>query len=458
MLTYETTMIRLPALLSRRELLRAGGLGSLSLPQLLRLQATRAGSSPRPLADACILVYCWGAPSQFEILDPKPEAPAEIRGEFGVTRTQTPGVVLGEHTPLLAQRSHRFTIVRTCRQSSTSHQPGAYEALTGYAPRANAVSLTATSSDYPNLGCVVSRLAAHRNDLPPFVTLPQPISDVGNLTPGQFGGYLGRQHDPLAVQRDPNAANFQVDEMLLPPDVAPVRLGDRQGLLRLVNQQVKALEQSAAGSAFDTFQNRAARLLSSPAVKTAFDLSQEVITLRDRYGRNTFGQSCLLARRLVEAGVKLVTVFSANNGKIPQDAWDTHANNFRKLKDEMLPPFDRGLAALLDDLRDRGLSERTLLIVMSEFGRSPTINKNAGRDHWANCYSILLTGGGIRPGQVYGESDKIGAFARRGRVFSTADTTATIYHCLGINPHAEVTDPAGRPMRITTGEPMNELF
>jgi uncharacterized protein (DUF1501 family) len=443
--------------ISRRELLRAGGAG-LSLPWLLRLQGAQGASTPRATADAVILVYCWGAPSQFELYDPKPEAPAEIRGEFGVTATRTPGVVLGEHVPLLAQRSHLYTLVRTCRQSSTSHQPGAYEALTGFAPKANAVSLTASAADYPNLGAVVARLARPRNDLPPFVTLPQLISDVGNLTPGQFAGYLGRRYDPLAVQRDPNAPDFTIEEMTLPADVPVARLSDRQGLLRAINTQVQSLEQSGVAGGLDTFQDRAVRLLSSPAVKKAFDLTLESSRLRDGYGRNTFGQSCLLARRLVEAGVRLVTVFSANNGKIPQEAWDTHSNNFKKLKDEMLPPFDRGVSALLDDLVQRGMGERTLLIVMSEFGRSPRINANAGRDHWANCYSILLTGGGVRPGQVYGQSDKIGAFPLRGRVFATADLTATVYACLGIDPTTEVTDPAGRPLRITTGEPMTEVL
>ncbi|MBY0524016.1 MAG: DUF1501 domain-containing protein [Gemmataceae bacterium] len=445
---------------SRRELLRAGSLGALglSLPGLLRLQQAQAAPARRAPADAVILVYCWGAPSQFEILDPKPDAPAEIRGEFGAIQTQTPGVVLGEHVPLLAQRTKHFTIVRTCRQSSTSHQPGAYEALTGFAPTRNAVSLIASAADYPNLGSVVSKFAARRSDLPPFVTLPQLISDVGNLTPGQFSGFLGRQYDPLTVQRDPNAAGFKVEEMTLPPEMSTTRLDDRQSLLRLVNGQMRALEQSATAGALDSFQDRAFRMLSKPAVQRAFDLEREKPTLRDEYGRTTFGQSCLLARRLVESGVKLVSVFSANAGKIPQDAWDTHSNNFKHLKNTMLPPFDRGVSALLDDLQRTGLAERTLLVVMSEFGRSPRINPQAGRDHWANSYSIMMTGGGVKPGQVHGQSDKIGAYAQRGRVFSTADTTATIYHCLGIDPRTEVNDQAGRPLPITTGEPMTELF
>lgn len=460
MLHLPAAPVRLCNGLSRRDLLRAGGLGwlGLSLPQFLRLQECQAAPGPAAKADACILIYLWGAPSQFEILDPKPDAPAEVRGEFGATQTTHAGIHMGELVPELAKRTNLYSIVRTCKQSSTSHQPGAYEALTSYKPRINNPTLLASSSDHPNLGSVVSKLAPGRSELPTFVTLPQLISDVGNLTPGQNAGYLGRQYDPLAVQRDPNQPGFKIEEMTLPPDVGPTRLGDRQGLLQAINGQLKGLETSAAAGALDTFQDRAFRMLSSPAVKKAFDLAQEKPALRDRYGRTTFGQSCLLARRLVESGVKLVTVFSANNGKIPQDAWDTHSNNFKKLKNEMLPPFDRGLSALLDDLYDRGLNRRTLLVVMSEFGRSPKINPNAGRDHWSNCYSIMLTGGGIKPGQVYGQSDKIGAEPHQGRIFSTADTTATIYHLLGINHHAELTDQTGRPLAITTGTPMVELF
>jgi hypothetical protein len=426
------------------------------LPSLYRLQAAKA--APRPLADACILVYLWGAPSQFEVHDPKPEAPAEIRGEFGVTQTRLPGVLLGEHVPLLAQRNDKFALVRTCTQSSTSHQPGAYEALTGFRPTRNAVSLTATPGDYPNLGSVVAKLAPRQNDLPPFVTLPQLISDVGNWTPGQFAGFLGRQHDPLTVTRDPNAADFNVAELTLPDEVSAARLDDRRGLRDVIQRQVRGLDQAVGAQTLDTYQDRAFRLLTSPRVQAAFQLGREPAALRDRYGRHTYGQSCLLARRLVEAGVKLVTVFSANNGKIPQDAWDTHTNNFRKLKDEMLPPFDQGTSALIDDLHGRGLAERTLLLVMSEFGRSPRINPQAGRDHWANCYSILLMGGGVRPGQVYGQSDRIGAFPLRGRVFTTADVTATVYHSLGIDYQGEFVDPTGRPLPITTGKPMSELF
>jgi hypothetical protein len=445
---------------SRRDLLRAGALGwlGLSLPELLRFQEVRGSARHKSTADACILLFLWGAPSQFESFDPKPEAPSGIRGEFGVIRTSVPGTIVSEHIPLLAQRADRYAIVRTCTQSSTHHQSAGYEALTGHPPSRDAVALTATPSDHPNLGSVVARLAPDRSDIPPFVALPQLISDVGNLTPGQSAGFLGRRYDPFTVTKDPSAADFRIDDLTLRPEVSAPRLDDRRTLVGVIDQQVRSLEQAGGSRALDVYQDRAFRLLTSSAVQRAFDLAREPAALRDRYGRNTFGQSCLLARRLVEAGVKLVTVFSAQGGKTPQDAWDTHTDNFRRHKNELLPPMDQGTSALMDDLRQRGLADRTLLLWMGEFGRTPKINAKAGRDHWANCYTILLSGGGVRPGQLYGQSDRNGAFPIRGRVFTPADICATVYHSLGIDPHAEVTDSQGRPMRITQGEPMSELF
>ena len=445
---------------SRRDLLRAGALGGigLALPDLLRLQHASAGASPTPTADACILVFLWGAPSQYETFDPKPDAPDGIRGEFGVTRTRTPGVLLGEHIPLLAQRSRLFTIVRTCAQTSTHHQSAAYEALTGCPPSRDAVALTATPSDHPNLGSVVARMAPGRSTLPPFVQLPQLATDVGNLTPGQFAGFLGRQYDPLFIVHDPSTPDFDVADLALDAGVSPARLDNRQALARIVDAQTRALERSPAARAMAVYHERAVRLLTNPAVRQAFDLTREPMALRDRYGHNALGQSCLLSRRLVESGVKLVTVCAGFGGLTPQDAWDTHEDNFRKLKNRLLPPFDRGVSALLDDLHQRGLSERTLLLVMGEFGRTPRINPRAGRDHWERCYSIMLSGGGIRSGHVHGRSDHIGAYPAQGRVFTPADICATVFRCFGIDPHAEVADQAGRPVRLTQGEPMAELF
>jgi uncharacterized protein (DUF1501 family) len=445
--------------LSRRSLLRVGASGAagLSLARLLHLQASHAAER-KPTADACILVFLWGAPSQFETFDPKPEAPDGIRGEFGVRRTRLPGILFGEHLPLLAQRNDGFSLIRTCAQSSTHHQSAAYEALTGYPPARDAVALTATPGDHPNLGAVVARFAPGRSSLPRFVQLPQLASDVGNLTPGQFAGYLGRTYDPFTVLKDPCADDFNVAELSLPANMTAARLNERTALLHLVDQQSRTLQQSAEAHSLSTYQERAIRLLTSPAVHQAFDLGREPAALRQRYGINTLGQSCLLARRLVEAGVKLVTVCSGFNGKTPQDAWDTHTDNFRKLKNQLLPPLDQGLSALLDDLGQRGLSERTLLVVLGEFGRTPRINKDAGRDHWHHCYSVLLTGGGIRSGLVLGQSDRRGAYPIQGRVCTPADLCATVYHCFGIDPKHEATDSGGRPLPLSRGEAIHELF
>jgi uncharacterized protein (DUF1501 family) len=429
----------------------------LRLPELLALQAANAAAEPAR-ADACILIFLWGAPSQFETYDPKPDAPEGIRGAFGVRRTRLPGIVFGEHLPLLAARNDCFSVIRTCAQSSTHHQSAAYEALTGYPPSRDAVALTATPGDHPNLGSVVARFSTGHALMPPFVQLPQLASDVGNLTPGQFAGFLGRQYDPLTFIQDPGAADYSVAELSLPASVTQSRLEDREQLLHLANSQARALEHAAAARALTVYQERAVRLLSSKAVQEAFDPDREPAAVRDGYGRNTLGQSCLLARRLVEAGVKLVTVCSGFNGKTPQDAWDTHTDNFRKLKERLLPPLDRSVSALLDDLGQRGLAQRTLLVVMGEFGRTPRINKAAGRDHWQHCYSVLLAGGGVKPGVVLGQSDRKGAYPLRGRVCTPADLCATIYACLGINPKTEMTDPTGRPIPLTKGEPMGELL
>ncbi len=450
--------MRSAAIPSRRELLRAGALGAagLTLPRLLAARDAH-DHAPAATADACILVFLWGSISQFESFDPKPGAPDGIRGEFGVLRTRLPGVLFSEHVPLLAARNDRFTLLRTCAQTSTHHQSAAYEALTGYPPSRDIVALAASPGDHPNVGSVVARYAPGNSPVPRFVQLPQLATDVGNLTPGQFGGFLGRQYDPLAVVKDPSAPGFDVAELSLPADVTPARLEDRGVLLRLVDRQARSLEESAEANSVGVYQRRAVGLLTSPAVRRAFDPGRESMALREHYGRNTLGQSCLLARRLVEAGVKLVTVCSGFNGKTPQDAWDTHKDNFRLLKNRLLPPFDRAISALIDDLWQRGLARRTLVVVMGEFGRTPRINKDAGRDHWHHCYPVLLAGGGVRPGLVVGQSDRNGAYPVRGRVCVPADVWATVYRCLGIDPGREMVDQLGRPLPLSRGAVIREV-
>lgn len=457
-------MIRLPGPsvrlcdgISRRDLLHLGALG-LTLPNLLRLQHASAGTGPATSADACVLIYLFGGPSQFETFDPKPDASADIRGEFGAIPTSVPGTLVGEHIPHLARQAHRLTLVRTCTQSCVgTHQAGTYEALTGFRHvNGDDVAIKVKTTDRPSVGSVAAKLAPGRKDGLRFVQIPEFCRDVGNITPGQFGGYLGRQYDPFFVTQDPNAAHFTIQEFALPPGVP--NLDDRQHLLNLVDRQFLALEDRAGVRDLDGFQQRALSMLKDPAVRQAFDISREPVPVRERYGRNTFGQSCLLARRLVESGVKLVTLVTPGSSINPQQTWDTHSKNFTDLKNKLLPPLDRGAATLIEDLHERGLGQRTLVVIMGEFGRTPKINDGAGRDHWNKCYSILMAGGGIRGGRVHGRSDRIGAFPGDGRVFTPADMTATIYHCLGIDPHCEVTDQLGRPLRISDGQPMRELF
>jgi uncharacterized protein (DUF1501 family) len=443
---------------SRRDLLVAGALGAAGLDLGRLLGREQARAAPRPVADACIFLFLWGAPSQYETFDPKPDAPDGIRGEFGITRTRLPGVLFGEYVPQLARRNHQFSIVRTCAQSCTHHQSAAYEALTGYPPGRDAVALTATPADHPNLGSVVARFAPGRSSVPRFVQLPQLAMDVGNLTPGQFAGFLGRQYDPLAITDDPSTPRFRVPGLSLPADVSAARLEDRGAVLRMIDRQAKALERSAEARALGVHQRRAVEILTGPAVQHAFDLTREPAAVRQRYGMHTLGQSCLLARRLIESGVRLVSIIDGFNGKTPQEAWDTHKDNFRQLKHRLLPPFDQALAALLDDLGQRGLARRTLLVALGEFGRTPKINKDAGRDHWHHCYTVLFAGGGVRPGIVFGQSDRHGAYPVSGRVCRPADLCATIYHCLGIDPNEEVIDQTGRPLPLTRGEPIRELF
>ena len=452
-------MLRPTSLPTRRDAFRTASLSAfgLTLPHLLRTSAAQ-DAEMKPTADACIFVFLWGAPSQFETFDPKPDAPDGIRGEFGVRSTRLPGVLFGEHIPMLASRNDRFSVIRTCAQTSTHHQSAAYEALTGYPPSRDAVALTATPADHPNLGSVAARFAPGRSMMPRFVQLPQLASDVGNLTPGQFAGFLGRRYDPLTVLKDPNAPHFDIAELTLPAEVSTERLREREQLHRLLGRGSGILDNSSGAIAQDVYHERAVRLLSSHEVRRAFDLTREPAALRHRYGADTLGQSLLLARRLVEAGVKLVTVCSGFNGKTPQDAWDTHSDNFNKLKNQLLPPLDRGLCALLDDLNERGLSRRTLLIAMGEFGRTPAINKAAGRDHWHHCYPALFAGGGIRSGVVLGTSDRRGAYPVSGSVYSPGDLTATVYRCLGIDHLAELEDQTGKPVAATRGRPIQELL
>jgi hypothetical protein len=453
--------VRLCDGISRREVLRVGGLAFTGLlwPDWLRARAatTRPTASGRfGRASACILVYSYGGPSHLDVLDLKPNAPAEIRGEFRPVATRVPGIAVTEHLPRLARLANRYAIVRSVHHRDNDHAIGAYLALTGYShPRSAILGIEppASSQDMPSLGSVVSRLRQGRSAFT-YVTLGE-LRHLGNFdSMGQNAGCLGRAYDPFTLPflRPGNGAlDFRGVSGLM-TEVDGPRLAGRWRLLHRMDPGAASLAATADVRDLDGYERRAYDLLSSAAGRDAFDLAKEPQRSRDLYGAEPFAQNCLRARRLVEAGVPLVTLYSFGNRD-----WDTHNANFPTLKNTLLPPTDRGLSALLQDLHVRGRLDETLVIWMSEMGRTPRITKVGGRDHWSFCYSILLAGGGVRGGQVVGASDRSGAFPSTNPV-SPADVGATIYHCLGIDPRTHVTDQQGRPFVISTGKPVHALF
>ncbi len=443
-------------------MLRAGLLGSLGLglPGLLRGRALADSSgagSGFGRAKSCILIFQWGGPSQLETWDLKPDAPAEICGEFRPISTRTPGLNISEHFPGLARQTHRLAVIRSMTHGDPAHLSTAHRLLTGHlAPTPNSDAAPPSPGDWPHLGSLVTRLRPTPGAVPSAVTMPWTVAHPaapGGRAPGQHGGWLGKGFDPFRIEGDPNAPGFQVGGLGLPEGVDADRLGDRRHLLA---DLATGEHLSGAGlGAWDGFQGRALDALVSAEARGAFQVDREDPRTRDRYGRHIHGQCLLMARRLVEAGVGLVTVNWHDDGR---NFWDTHGDNFNRLKNDLMPPADRGFSALLDDLADRGLLDSTLVVWAGEFGRAPRINRAAaGREHWPRCYSVALAGGGIAGGQVYGASDRWAAYPSRDPV-SPDDLGATMLHALGIDPAAEVKDPVGRPLRINNGNPLTTLF
>lgn len=425
---------------------------NLSLPTLLRAEAQ--GAIPRR-ADACIVIFLNGGPSHLDMWDMKPQAPAEIRGEFKPIATSMPGVQFSEHLPRMAQWMHEMTLVRSVHHSvNNSHASAVYAALTGH--DRGEVGGGARPTDYPAIGSVVAKVFPPTKPVVPFVTLPYITKEGagGPPQPGFFGGWMGRTYDPLFVLRDPNAADFRIEELTPPSDVPPERLQGRKELLQAVRpEDAQAGDRSVRE--LTAFQQKAFDLLTSPATQQAFRIEQESDRTRNAYGRNIYGQSVLLARRLIEAGTRLACISWAPDANA---TWDTHGKNFENLKTRLLPQLDAAVSALLADLSARGMLQRTLVVVMGEFGRTPKINGNAGRDHWNFCYSLLLAGGGIKRGHVFGASDKIGARPSSHPV-TPADVVATIYHCLGISKDLELRDGLNRPFTLVPwGEVIAELL
>ena len=441
---------------TRRQLLHLGAAGALglSLPELLAAESD--SESLRPRADSLIIIFLNGGPSHLDMWDMKPEGPSESRGEFTPIDTSLPGVQLAEHLPKLAQQLHRCTLVRSMHHSvNNSHAAAVYVSMTGHDRGEQGGGFQPT--DNPSPGALAALLRPTPPEVAPHVTMPYKTLEgaTGPPQPGFFGGWLGRGYDPLWILKDPNAADFSVPEFTLQQDVPAARLANRSELLSDLNLHLRG-ESAAPLLAMNRFQQQAADILTSRNTQAAFRIEQESEAIRDAYGRNIYGQSVLLARRLIEAGTRVVTVSWAPDANA---TWDTHSGNFTKLKETLLPQFDAASSALLNDLSERSMLDRTLVAVLGDFGRTPKINGNgAGRDHWNYCYSLLMAGGGIRPGFVYGASDKQGAFPAD-RPTTPADIVATIYHQLGIDHRRELLDRFGRPHRIIpTGDVLRDLL
>jgi Protein of unknown function (DUF1501) len=350
--------------------------------------------------------------------------------------------------------------VRSLRHEMKNHNSAGYYSLTGYAPPTDDQRLRDSRDLAPAYGSVVDALAPAKAGVPTFVAFPHVIRD-GSVTPGQQASFLGKSHDPLYIGQDPNSPDFRLPELSLPDNLTPERLADRRAMLRLVDEQTELLEFSARARGIDEHYERALTMLSSPAVKKAFDLSAEPEAVRDRYGRTTYGQGCLLARRLVEAGARFVNVYFSQQIGGDNGGWDTHGFDNKPmypiLKNYLLPVTDQTLPTLLEDLDDRGLLDETLVVWVGEFGRSPRINNMAGRDHWPQCYTALLAGGGVKRGAVYGASDKNGAYPASDPA-RPEDLSATMFHLLGIDPKTEVHDAVNRPLPISTGSVLDGVL
>lgn len=445
--------------MTRRELLQVGysGLLGVGLPSLLanRVQAAKAtepvaGLAPNP--KQIVIVFLTGAASHHDTFDMKPDAPAEVRGEFKPIATAVPGLHLCEHLPHLAKRADKYAVLRTLSHGDNNHLMSTHYVLTGELQPGGFFDKIASRDDWPNYAAAAAYLRPRRDGIPTGVNLPTFLMSGPLTWPGQHAGLLGPKYDPWQITGDPNKKDFRVGALTLAEGLDVNRLGDRQSLVNDLNRHQQRLSDMAVARRLTSEQELAYSILTSSKLSKAFQLERETDAVRDRYGRNMTGQSLLLARRLVEVGVPVV---QANIG--PVQNWDSHSNIFPTLKDRLLPPLDQGVAALLDDLEASGKLDETLVMMLGEFGRTPKINDKKGRDHWGPCFFGMFAGAGVQGGQVIGKSDKTGAYPVT-KAYSPIDLGATVYHLLGIPPEAIVRDRFNRPVRLNRGEVIEPLF
>jgi hypothetical protein len=441
--------------LTRRDFLHAGALVplGLTLPGWL---AHKARGEVKDRDINCIMLFLVGGPSHIDTWDPKPLAPAEIRGPFKPAATKVPGMQITEIFPRMAQHTDKLSLIRSVYHTATAvHDTGHQMMQTG--------RLFSGGIEHPHMGCVLGYLKGQRGEVPAHVLLPRPIGRTGgNLPHGHTAGYLGKQYDPFILNADPADPKFKVPDLLPPEYISALRAERRQKLRAAVDGAVAAFEKNAQAKQLDDNFQLAYRLMSSQAAREAFALDKEPDAMRDRYGRTRFGQSCLMARRLIERGVRFVTV-NMFETVFDEITWDIHGSrpftDISEMARLVVPNFDQAFATLLEDLRDRGLSETTMVIALGEFGRTPKINPAGGRDHHPGVWTIMMGGGPIKGGRVVGESDELG-YIPKTRPVTPAEVAATIYQGLGLDPHRDLPGPQNRPLPLAdyNVQPIKELF
>jgi len=441
---------------SRRHLLQVGysGLMGLGLNSLMPGTATAAESSPDVVgarAKSLIIVFCTGAISHHDTFDMKPNAPKEIRGEFNPVSTSVTGTQICEHLPRLATRAHKYALVRSLSHKDNNHLMSTHHVLTGHIQPGAFFDKVASRDDWPCYAAGCEYLRPRSDGIPSGVNLPTFLMSSPLTWPGQHAGFLGPKYDPWQIVGDPNHSEFRVDALTLSQGVNPTRLDQRRSLLKAIDQQTDVSSDIGAYRMTED-QRLAFTMLSSGQLSQAFEMNRETDAVRDRYGRHAFGQSLLLARRLVQAGVPIV---QANMGSVQN--WDHHSAIFTTLKGRMLTPLDQAVSALLDDLDESGMLDQTMVMVLGEFGRTPKVNNESGRDHWGPCFTGLFAGAGVLGGKVVGHSDDIGAYPTSA-AFSPDDIGATVYRALGIDPHAVVRDRINRPVHLNQGSVIEALY